>query len=72
MFLRILTLCIGFSFYILAEEEAVQPPPLRTYPKNREITKHAEDKSKKPKKPKVAPENLPPPSSNLSKPKHSE
>lgn len=48
----------------------LQPPLVSS--KSKEITKHADDKSKKPKKPKALPENSPPPSSNLSKPKGSE
>ncbi len=71
MIFRIFILFLGLYFYLLSQEVPNLQPPLVSS-KSKEITKHADDKSKKPKKPKALPENSPPPSSNLSKPKGSE
>lgn len=72
MLVRILVFTLFSSLVTFAEEQPLPIRPPRVSEKSKEITKHAEDKSKKPKKPKSLPENSPPPSSNLSKPKGSE
>ncbi|MCX7997519.1 MAG: hypothetical protein N3A69_01020 [Leptospiraceae bacterium] len=68
----IFSFILCFSLVIFAEEQPLQIKPPHASEKQKEIAKHAEDKSKKPKKPKAIPQNSPPPSSNLSKPKGSE